>query len=114
MRRNLEEVSELIKKLKEESNEKIILVEGKKDKEALEKFGIKNVVQLKNRPIFKLTKSKREVIILVDNDEEGEKILRRILQGFQLNRVKFDLRFRKNLKSFGIRKIEELNKLEVI
>ncbi len=110
MRRNLEAIEELMRELKKESKESLILVEGKKDKKALEKFGIKNVIELSGKPLFKLTEFEKEVIILIDNDEEGDKILRELLQGFQLNKVKYNLRFRRKLGKLGIRKIEELSR----
>lgn len=111
MRRNLEAIEELMRELEKESKESLVLVEGKKDKKALEKFGIKNVIELSGKPLFKLTEFEKEVIILIDNDEEGDKILRELLQGFQLNKVKYSLRFRRELGKLGIRKIEELNKV---
>ncbi len=61
-----------------------VIVEGKSDEEALEDFDIKNIVQLRGRPLYKVAlslKGHKEVLVLTDFDREGKKIAAK-LNGF--------------------------------
>ncbi len=79
---------------------KLIIVEGKKDRSALLKLGIKKVVIL-NKPIYKLTeeisKKNKECILLVDLDSEGKKLYSKLKHSLQRSKVKIDTKFREFL-----------------
>lgn len=68
----LDEINEII------SRNILIIVEGKKDKEALEKIGFNNIYVLSGKPIYasieKISDAVKECAILTDFDKAGKKI----------------------------------------
>ena len=95
------------------NTEKLIIVEGKKDKKALEKLGITNVKEL-NKSIFEFAEEiaakEKEVIILTDLDKEGKLLYSKLKSNFQRNGVKVDVHFREFLfKNTKLRQIEGIN-----
>ena len=102
-----------IENLKEASETNIILVEGKKDKNALESFKIKNVYSLRGalfQTIEKIASLGKDCILLMDLDAEGRKLHAKLLTGLQANGVKVNTRFRKLLFATKIRTIEAIPK----
>ncbi|MBW2978426.1 toprim domain-containing protein [Candidatus Woesearchaeota archaeon] len=106
------EFEEFIEKLKQASKEKIILVEGKKDKAALESFGIKNIITLK-KPLYviieDIVETKKECILLVDLDKKGKELYARISSKLKQFGVKIDNYFREFLFKTKLRQIEGIN-----
>jgi len=96
-----------------------VIVEGKRDKRALEKFGLdeKKIIAINGRTLIKVVDeiraadqepAKRQVIILTDFDEKGRKIaskLRRLLLAY---RVHPNSRLRHEIMKFGRAEIEDL------
>ena len=84
-----------IEKLK--LSEKAIIVEGIKDREALQKLGLKNIFVL-SAPIFKVcenvAKKHGEVVILTDLDKEGKLLYSKIKEGITNLGIKIDESFR--------------------
>jgi len=104
-----EELVERIEKLKK--SDCIVIVEGKKDKSALEKFGIKNIVTLSKKPLFSVIEETvdrdKEVIILTDLDKEGKHLYGRLNSELQRFGVKVNNSFRRFLfKETKLRHIE--------
>ncbi len=101
-----------LKKLKSHSRNLVILVEGKRDVQALKKYGIRNIMDLSGKrfaDIPDLLEGKYSgVILLFDLDEKGERINSNI--GKILRSQGFEVRedFREFLRGEGIRNIEEL------
>lgn len=100
-----------LKKLK--NSEKIIIVEGKRDKTALERFGISNIIELSKKPLFeiieKVVKKGNECIILTDLDKKGKEFYGKLNSGLQRFGVKIDNEFRNFLfKNTKLRQIEGL------
>ena len=98
-----------LKKLK--NSDKIIIVEGKKDKEALMKLGIKNIIELSKKPLFQIIEdiadNGKECIILTDLDKKGRELYGKISSGLQNFGVKIDNKFRNFLyKNTKLRQIE--------
>ncbi len=91
---------------------KTIIVEGKKDKSALEYFGVKNVVALKKgvfETCIEISGNVKEVVILTDLDKEGKKLYSMIYENLVRNNVKIDNNFRGFLfKETDLRHIEGL------
>jgi len=90
-----------------------IVVEGAKDKAALLKLGMENVMTLRGKPLFKVVErvaaETGECLILTDLDEEGKKIYARLRADLQKHGVKIDDRFRHFLfKETELRQIEGL------
>jgi 5S rRNA maturation endonuclease (ribonuclease M5) len=82
-------------------SKKLVIVEGEKDKEALQKLGIKNVVAISRKPLFEfieeISNKYTEVIILTDLDSEGRKLYSKLKHNLQKNGVKIDNQFREIL-----------------
>ena len=106
-----QDLEEWIKKLRKESKHKIILVEGKKDKAALEKLGIKNIITLK-KPLYAIIddiiKSNKECILLLDLDKKGRQLYAKISSRLKQSGVKIDSYFREFLFRTKLRQIEGL------
>lgn len=90
--------------------DKVVIVEGKKDKVSLHSLGVKNVVSLENKPLFRIIEEleAEEVVILTDLDGEGRKLFSRLSHGLQRNGVKVDNKFRKLLFKTDLSHIEGL------
>jgi 5S rRNA maturation endonuclease (ribonuclease M5) len=91
-----------------------LLVEGKKDREALQNCGFSN-------PIFTITRTPDEVAravsessgraaVLTDFDSAGEDLLKRIVPALEAHGVSADTETRRRLRGlFGIRFFEDLD-----
>ena len=92
----------------------VIIVEGKKDREALNKFGITNIVELTKKPLFQIVEevadSNEECIILTDLDKKGKQIYGKLNSDLQRHGVKVNNEFRKFLlKNTKLRQIEGMD-----
>ncbi len=99
-------------------SEAAIIVEGKKDKAALEALGIpgSRIVALNQRPLFvvaeAVAENYRAVAILTDLDAEGKKLYGKLSTLLQQLGVKVDDRMRNFLfKSTKLRQIEGISNL---
>lgn len=109
MKKNTEETEVFVKELRDTN--KAIIVEGEKDRKALERLGINNVFPLNGKPLFafieQLAKNEKEVIILTDLDREGKKLYGTLSSGLQKYGVRIDNYFREFIfKKTKIRQIE--------
>ncbi len=108
-----EEIINYIKELNELAEDIPIVVEGKKDKLALERIGIKgNFILMNGMPIYEfctmVAKKHREIIILVDLDSGGERIYRKMKHYFSQLGVKVNDKFRNVfLRKLNITKVED-------
>jgi len=95
-----EEFEEKLNKLKQADN--IIIVEGIKDKKALQELGIKNIVTLNKKPLFhiieEVSKKNKKITILTDFDKKGKQLYGKLNSGLQRQGVKVDKRFREFLQ----------------
>ena len=94
----MENIEDWLKDLKESG--KLIIVEGVKDKRALENFDVKNIITL-NKPLYKLAEdiyeTKKEVVILTDLDKEGKYLYKKLKSNLQRFGIKIDNKFREFL-----------------
>jgi len=95
------EIEEIISELK--SSNKLIIVEGIKDKRALNKLGVNNyIVVLNKKPIFAviedIAKITKDVVILTDFDKKGKELYGKLNSGLQRLGVKVDHYFREWLQ----------------
>lgn len=108
----LEQIYRIQNKISEED---FIIVEGQKDKKALEKLGFKKIVAISGKSYDKLVDALnrmnvKRTIILTDFDREGEKKYKQLLRTFEKNGIKTDPNTRNKFKQiFKIHKIEELS-----
>ncbi len=104
-----EEIRELLKDIKERGT--LVVVEGVKDKRALESFGIKNIFTLK-KPLYavveEIASAEKEVVLLTDLDEEGKKLYHQLSRDLQKHGVKVDNRLREFLFTTKLRHVEGL------
>ena len=90
----------------------IVIVEGNKDKRALEELGVKKINVLK-KPLFETVedvKDEDEVVLLVDLDRQGKKIYSMLKRDLIAFGVKINDTLREYLfKNTKLRQIEGLN-----
>ena len=111
MNQKLNEFHYLIGKIKD--SDTLVIVEGKKDKSALQKLGINNIIELNKKPLFaiveEISNSNKECIILTDLDKEGRHLYSKLNSDLQKNGVKVNNKFREFLfKNTKLRQIEGL------
>ena len=104
------EINLQLLKLRENSKNSAVLVEGKKDKNALEKFKVTNVITL-TKPLFQVVESISNnfsrCILLLDLDRAGNGLYSKLKDDLQRNGVKVDTRFRSFLSKYtGLKEIE--------
>ncbi|RUM31151.1 MAG: topoisomerase [Aquifex sp.] len=113
MNEDFKDFKEWLKELKKESKEAIILVEGKNDKKALNRFSIKNILDLSGKrfsDIPDLLEGKWEkVILLFDLDPHGERINQKIKELLSSQGFIVEEKFRNFLKKLNIIHIEDIN-----
>jgi len=112
MNQKLDEINNLIEKIK--NSNILIIVEGKKDRIALQKLGINNIVELNKKPLYQIVEeisnSNRECMILTDLDKEGRQLYSKLNSNLQKNGVKINNRFREFLfKHTRLRQIEGIS-----
>jgi 5S rRNA maturation endonuclease (ribonuclease M5) len=105
----------IISDIKEESYDSVILVEGKRDKEALKKAGISDYaiieVSYKNpNQIYNelMQYNRKKVIALYDNDKTGEHKVSKLKDFLYGMSIKL-LDYRNSLNKLGITYIEEID-----
>ncbi|MBI2499329.1 toprim domain-containing protein [Candidatus Woesearchaeota archaeon] len=106
----MENLEEWFKNLS--NTNKLIIVEGKKDKKVLQDLGCKEITTISNSLFLTLDKiNSKEVIILTDLDKEGKKVYSIIKKTLQRKGIKIDNKFREFLfKNTEISHIEGLKK----
>ena len=112
MKEVIEEFYNIIEKIKNSNT--LIIVEGKKDKIALQKLGINNVMELSKKPLYQIAEeisnSNDECVILTDLDKKGKEIYGKLNSNLQRNGVKINNKFREFLfKHTKLRQIEGLH-----
>lgn len=98
------------------SSNKLVLVEGKKDRQALNCLGITNIKTIAQKPLFKTVEesanASAEVVILTDLDREGRKYYSYLKHHLQKNGIKVDKKFREFLfANTEVTQIEAMKKL---
>lgn len=103
-----EEFHLLLERIKRENL--LIVVEGKKDKEALQKLGLSKIIIL-NKPLFQLVEEikEKEIILLTDLDKTGRKLYHLLKKDLNKNGIKVN----NSLRNFLI-KTKKVNQIETI
>ncbi len=110
----MKDFEEWVRKLKK--SKKAIIVEGKKDKLALEELGVKKDIIILNKPLFQVVETiaskYKDCILLLDLDKEGRKLHHKLKHDLQKHKVRIDNKFREFLlKEKKIKQIESLKKI---
>lgn len=98
----------------EKIKNKVIIVEGIKDKKVLENLNFKKIITLKGRALYEVIEDLKckEVVLLVDLDKEGRRIYSKLKSLCSKNGIKVDDSFRNYLfRKTKLRQIEGLKKL---
>ena len=107
----MDSLGEWINELKATSS--LILVEGQKDKQALESLEIKNILTVAKTPLYKIMEKiqhHKEIIILTDLDREGRVWYSKIYHLCQQQGIKVNKSFREFLfKETDLTQIEGLH-----
>lgn len=95
------------------TSDDFIIVEGKKDKEALERHGVTNVLILNKKPLYQLVEDistdNKHVVILTDLDRKGRELYGKLNFGLKKHGVKVNDKPRNFLfKRTKLRQIEGL------
>lgn len=98
----MESIEDWIEALKQSG--KLVLVEGKKDKQALQLLGLEWIMMIAGKSTYKVVdeveqKKVREVVILTDLDSEGRRLYARLKRAFERGGIKVDRKFREFLFS---------------
>lgn len=90
------EMAENLNKLKKANT--IILVEGKKDKEALVSLGMTQIMTVQGKPLYQIAENVaakyKECVILTDLDAEGKKLFAYFRRALSERGVRLDNSFR--------------------
>ena len=98
---------------------KLIIVEGYKDKVALTKLGCKKILTLESKPLFTIPdhipKNTKEIILLTDLDKKGKQLYHKLKLILTKHKIKINDTFRIYLfKETKIRQIEGLKKSNLL
>ena len=109
----LKRFSRQLERILAELKKSVVFVEGIKDKQALGKFGICEVLtisgNLRLSCMAASEKGVKKVVILTDNDERGDELAREAEQELTRYGIKFDAETRKTLGTIlDMRNIENL------
>jgi len=105
---NSQKIKDNVNQQLDKIKNKLIIVEGKKDKIALEKLGLTNIIIL-NKPLYKIVEEVKckECVILTDLDKKGKQIYGYLNSNLQRFGVRIDNNFRNFLfKKTKLRQIE--------
>lgn len=89
-----------------------IIVEGRKDRLSLNKFGLKNIFML-NKPLYLVIEGidSKTVAILTDLDYEGRKLYHNLKSAFSSRGINIDDKLRLLLFKAKVKNIESLYKM---
>jgi 5S rRNA maturation endonuclease (ribonuclease M5) len=116
---------EELKRCIEELDDRLVIVEGKKDSKSLKSLGVKNIMQLNGRPLAEFTfhvskfpttpnePEAREVVILTDFDSEGRKLAARLESLLRMHKVAVNARLRRKFMKFGKNRIEDFKEGDI-
>lgn len=107
----MKNLQEWVEELK--NSDKYIIVEGPNDRKSLQSFGIKHIITLSRKAIYKvveeLVEKADEVVILTDLDKEGKQLYGKLSHDLKRHGIKVDMKFREWLfKETKLRQIEGL------
>ena len=114
--RKLEKLCEVFRKLAEKSEDTVVLVEGRKDRAALRRLGVGGTIVCMQPSGHVLVDfldrlPDREVVLLVDFDEYGASLARKITQYLEAKRVKVNGAFWRKIRGLVRRDVKDIEGL---
>jgi 5S rRNA maturation endonuclease (ribonuclease M5) len=113
----LDEVEELLRELRERPEGTVVLVEGRKDRQALACLDIEGeIVQVQDaRGIFgvaeELARKGQEAIVLTDWDRKGGHLAELLRHALKANGVRYDDTIRARMSALGKKEIKDIESL---
>ncbi|MEF8874593.1 MAG: toprim domain-containing protein [Candidatus Thermoplasmatota archaeon] len=113
----LEGLLDVLDKIKSERKDIPIIVEGKKDIEALHRLGIeRKIIKIKaGKPIFRIIEGLRgeheKVIILTDWDPTGRTLCHKIKKACESNAIVYNVEYRKQLIKFLKKEVKDVESI---
>jgi len=112
MEKILDELRNHIEKIKNSNT--LVIVEGRKDRAALQKLGIENITELSKKPLYQIVEeiaaSNEECVILTDLDKKGREIYGKLNSSLQRHGVKINNKLREFLfRRTRLRQIEGID-----
>lgn len=98
-------------RLRQASKDSAVLVEGKRDRQVLERFGVKNVYTLEGKrftDLPDLLEGFQKVVLLFDLDKKGETIKEKVKNILEKQGYILIEEFREELRRTGILCVEDL------
>ncbi|MFO7792246.1 MAG: toprim domain-containing protein [Candidatus Saliniplasma sp.] len=117
IKEKLEGTERVLETIREKNREIPIIVEGKKDVNALRRLGIKGrIIKIKtSKTVFRIIEGLRkehdEVIILTDWDRTGARLYHRVKKACKANTLSFDQNIRKRLIKYTRKDIKDVESL---
>ncbi|MFP4050644.1 MAG: toprim domain-containing protein [Thermoplasmata archaeon] len=117
LKEELEGLQDVLEEIKEEEEEVPIIVEGRKDVQALKELGFeRKIIRIKkNDTIFHIIEDLREeyerVIILTDWDSTGGKLSGKIKKACQANIIDYDLEYRREIIKYVKKEIKDVESI---
>ena len=106
-----EEFEKTINRLKEA----LVIVEGMHDEKALKSLGLKDIIAINGRPLYKIAdialNSKRPIVILTDFGKKGRQIEKKLRSLLQKHGKQPNLKLRCKVMDLGKNKIEDFGVL---
>ncbi|MCS6957793.1 MAG: toprim domain-containing protein [Aquificaceae bacterium] len=105
-------MKEWMDRLRNASKDSAVLVEGKRDKRALQKYGIKNIITLEGKRFTELPdllEGFSRVILLFDLDKHGERIKEKVKEILTKQGYILIEEFREELRHMGINFVEDID-----
>jgi DNA phosphorothioation-dependent restriction protein DptG len=95
--------------LVEKEKDSLVIVEGKKDKKALEEIGFTNIIVL-DKPLYEVVEqvNDKRVILLTDLDKEGKLLYSKLKKEFDKRGIVVNNKLRNLLFKTELRQIEGL------
>jgi len=107
-----EEIKSAIEEILDQIENKkdfLVIVEGKKDRAALEELGFSNIITL-NKPLYEIVEkiNAKRVLVLTDLDKEGKQLYAKLKKDLNKLSIVVDDRLRNLLFKTELRQIEGL------
>ncbi len=114
---SFKKLMETLEYLKEESEDKIIIVEGKKDIVSLNKLGVFGTfIPVRNIPIYLLCDELlemgiKEVILMVDFDRRGKLLSKRIIDELSSRGIFVNTKIRNDILTYTHKEVKDIESL---
>ena len=112
-----EEIEDILSEL--DSSDSVILIEGNKDRRALDNLGLNDAVTIEVqreggplRTAERLCQMKKDAIILTDWDDRGDRLASQLSEQMDALCVRYDTKIRSRLRDVCIKDIKDVESLD--